>query len=237
MAEKRIALVTGASSGIGRAIAGKLAAEGYEVYGIGRTYMEEDVPAGLHRLTYDLTDTKRLPDYLRENVPEKLSLLVNCAGAAYYGPHETLSPASIREMVTVNVEVPLLLTNRYLRDLRETGGAIVNVSSVTAKQNNNSFGCAYGATKAAVSHFSEALFEETRKSGVRVITIHPDLTDTNLYRNADFSPADDPDCVLYADEIAEAVLAALRAREGLVVSDITLRPQKNRIVRKAEPKT
>ena len=140
-------------------------------------------------------------------------------------------------MVTVNVEVPLLLTNRYLRNLRETGGAIVNVSSVTAKQNNNSFGCAYGATKAAVSHFSEALFEETRKSGVRVITIHPDLTDTNLYRNADFSPADDPDCVLYADEIAEAVLAALRAREGLVVSDITLRPQKNRIVRKAEPKT
>jgi len=243
MAEKKIALVTGASSGIGRAIAEKLVKEGYEVYGIGRNFTDDtaaesqriadSAPAPkMHRLVYDLTDTKRLPNYLKENVKGKLSLLVNCAGAAYYGPHETLSPAAIHEMVTVNVEVPLLLTNRYLRDLRD-GGTIVNVSSVTAKQNNNSFGCAYGATKAAVSHFSEALFEETRKSGVRVITVHPDLTDTNLYRNADFTPAADADCVLTAEEVADAVLTALKARDGLVVSDITLRPQKNRIVRKS----
>ena len=242
MAEKKIALVTGASSGIGRAIAEKLAGEGYEVYGIGRTFTDDattempeatdEASGGVHRLIYDLTDTKKLPDFLKENVKGKLSLLVNCAGAAYYGPHETLSPAAIHEMVTVNVEVPLLLTNRYLRDLRD-GGAIVNVSSVTAKQNNNSFGCAYGATKAAVSHFSEALFEETRKSGVRVITVHPDLTDTNLYRNADFTPTDDADCVLTAEEVADAVLTAVQARDGLVVSDITLRPQRNRIVRKS----
>lgn len=234
MTENKIALVTGASSGIGRAIAEKLSEEGYEVYGIGRNFPDAEAPQGMHRLVYDLTDTKRLPDYLRENIKKKLSLLVNCAGAAYYGPHETLSPASIHEMVTVNAEVPILLANRYLRDLRDTGGAIVNVSSVTAKQNNNSFGCAYGATKAAVSHFSEALFEETRKSGVRVITIHPDLTDTGLYRNADFTPADDPECVLSPEEVAEAVWAALCARSGLVVSDITIRPQKNRIVRKNE---
>ena len=242
MAEKKIALVTGASSGIGRAIAEKLVTAGYEVYGIGRNFTDDSAESQwdadgsnaskMHRLVYDLTDTKRLPDYLKENVKGKISLLVNCAGAAYYGPHETLSPAAIHEMVTVNVEVPLLLTNRYLRDLRD-GGAIVNVSSVTAKQNNNSFGCAYGATKAAVSHFSEALFEETRKSGVRVITVHPDLTDTNLYRNADFTPAADADCVLTAEEVADAVLTALKARDGLVVSDITLRPQKNRIVRKS----
>ena len=238
MTEKKIALVTGASSGIGRAIAEKLVKEGYEVYGIGRNF--EDAPSDgcgacpeMHRLTYDLTDTKRLPEFLKENIKGKLSLLVNCAGAAYYGPHESLSPAAIHEMVTVNVEVPLLLSNRYLRDLRD-GGAIVNVSSVTAKQNNNSFGCAYGATKAAVSHFSEALFEETRKSGVRVITIHPDLTDTNLYRNADFTPSSDTDCVLSAAEVADAVILALSARDGLVVSDITLRPQKNRIVRKTQ---
>ena len=83
----------------------------------------------------------------------------------------------------------------------------------------------------AGSEKAEALFEETRKSGVRIITIHPDLTDTNLYRNADFRPADDPACVLTAEEVAEAVLGAVRTRDGLVVSDITLRPQKNRIVR------
>ncbi|MBO4324985.1 MAG: SDR family NAD(P)-dependent oxidoreductase [Lachnospiraceae bacterium] len=226
----KTALVTGASSGIGRAVAEALLADGFTVYGIGRTF-PEDTDARLHKLEYDLTKTAGLPDYLKTNVPQPLSLLVNCAGCAYYGPHETLSPAAVHEMVAVNVEVPLLLTNRFLRDLQKTQGAVVNISSVTAKQSSNTYGCAYGATKAALSHFSEALFEETRKSGVRIITIHPDLTDTNLYRNADFRPAEEPTCVLTAQEVAEAVLFAVHARDGLVVSDITLRPQKNRIVR------
>lgn len=227
---KPIALVTGASSGIGRAVSEELIHGGYEVYGIGRTFGEDADPA-LHKLIYDLADTAGLPAFLSGNVPKPVSLLVNCAGAAYYGPHETLSPAAIREMVTVNVEVPLLLTNRFLRDLRETKGAVVNVSSVTAKQTGNTHGCAYGATKAALSHFSESLFEEVRKSGVRIITVHPDLTDTALYRNADFRPADDPECVLTASEVARAVMLAVSARDGLTVTDITLRPQKNRIVR------
>lgn len=226
----RIALITGASSGIGRAVSDVLLADGFTVYGIGRTFPADADPR-LHKLIYDLTDTAGLPAFLKANVPAPVSLLVNCAGVAYYGPHETLSPAAIREMVTVNVEVPLLLTNLLLRDLRKSEGTIVNVSSVTAKQSNNTHGCAYGATKAALSHFSQSLFEETRKNGVRVITIHPDLTDTKLYRNADFRPSDEPECVLFADEIAKAVLLAVNAREGLVVSDLTIRPQKNKIVR------
>lgn len=226
----RIALITGASSGIGRAVSDALLADGFTVYGIGRTFSADADPR-LHKLIYDLTDTAGLPAFLKANVPAPVSLLVNCAGVAYYGPHETLSPAAIREMVTVNVEVPLLLTNLLLRDLRKSEGTIVNVSSVTAKQSNNTHGCAYGATKAALSHFSQSLFEETRKNGVRVITIHPDLTDTKLYRNADFRPSVEPECVLFADEIAKAVLLAVNAREGLVVSDLTIRPQKNKIVR------
>ena len=226
----KIALITGASSGIGRAVSQALLADGFAVYGIGRTFSADTNPR-LHKLVYDLTDTAGLPAFLKANVPAPVSLLVNCAGVAYYGPHETLSPAAIREMVTVNVEVPLLLTNLFLRDLRETGGTIVNISSVTAKQSNNTHGCAYGATKAALSHFSQSLFEETRKNGVRVIAIHPDLTDTKLYRNADFRPSEEPECVLCADEIAKAVLLAVNARDGLVVSDLTIRPQKNKIVR------
>lgn len=228
MNAQKTALVTGASSGIGLAIADRLLNEGYTVYGIGRDY-SGGTPDGLRQLCFDLTDTKKLPGFLSENIREKLSLLVNCAGVAYYGPHETVSPASIHEMVTVNVEVPLLLSSLYLRELRENGGSIVNISSVTAKLNNNSYGCAYGATKAALSHFSEALFEETRKQGVRIITIHPDLTDTGLYRNADFRPGAAPDTVLSPDEVAEAVIWAVKQRDGLVINDITLRPQRLQI--------
>ncbi len=229
---KKIALVTGASSGIGYEIARKLSANGFTVYGIGRSYDNVDIPADFHPLVFDLTDPSALPAFVKRNIPAEPDLLVNCAGVAYYGPHETLSARSIHEMVTVNVEAPLILTKLLLRGLRDRGGCIVNISSVTAKQHNNTYGCAYGATKAAMSHFAESLFEETRKSGVRVITIHPDLTDTDLYRNADFRPAESPDCVLTPEEVSDAVLWAVNARDGMVVSDITLRPQRNRIERR-----
>ena len=231
MNAQKTALVTGASSGIGLAVAKRLLSDGYRVYGIGRNFDDAGTPKDLIMLCFNLTDTEKLPAFLSENIKEKLSLLVNCAGVAYYGPHETVKPAAIHEMVSVNVEVPLLLSSLYLRDLRESNGSIVNISSVTAKLNNNSFGCAYGATKAAVSHFSEALFEEIRKQGVRIITIHPDLTDTDLYRNADFRPGTAEDTVLSPDEVAEAVIWAVHQREGLVVRDITLRPQRLQINR------
>ena len=233
MNQTKIALVTGASSGIGRAVSEALLQEGYEVYGIGRNFPDDTAP-GVHRLAYDLRDVAGLPAYLKAGLPGKLSLLANCAGVAFFGPHETLSPAEIHEMVTVNTEVPILLSGLFLRDLKETGGAILNISSITAKQSDNTHGCAYGATKAALTNFSLSLFAEIRKSGVRVITIHPDLTDTALYRNADFRPAEDPDCVLSPEEVAEAALFALKVREGMAVNDITLRPQRNRIVRKTD---
>lgn len=226
------ALVTGASHGIGLAVTKKLLSAGYEVYGIGRSFDDSLESEAFHWLSFDLCDVKRLPAYLKENVPKDIRVLVNCAGAAYYGMHETLSSEAIHEMVTVNVEVPLLLCNLYLPGMRVQGGSIVNISSVTAKLSNNTHGCAYGATKAALTHFSDALFEETRKSGVRIITIHPDLTDTKLYRNADFRPGDETDTVLQPEEIADAVLYALKARDGMVVNDITLRPQRNHIIRK-----
>ncbi len=230
----RTALVTGASSGIGLAITNALLADGYIVYGIGRTFPEhmEKVP-NFHPLEIDLRKTEQLTKIIWDLTSETtFSLLVNAAGVAYYGPHESLTTPSIHNMVAVNVEAPLLLTNLLLRGLKATSGTILNVSSVTAKHTSNTHGCAYGATKAALSSFSASLFEECRKYGVRVITLHPDMTDTALYRNADFMPRKDADFCLEAAEIAAFAMEALHARNGLVVTDITVRPQRNAIQRK-----
>ena len=76
-----------------------------------------------------------------------------------------------------------------------------------------------------------AAVEEKRKQGVRIITIHPDLTDTDLYRHADFRPGTSADTVLSPEEVADAVIWAVNQRDGLVVGDITLRPQRLQIKR------
>ena len=86
--------------------------------------------------------------------------------------------------------------------------------------------------QAGLSSFGKSLFEEARKYGVKVTTIHPDMTDTNLYRDADFTCGEEPESYLLPDEVAKAVAYVLDQREGMVVPEITLRPQLHRIVRK-----
>ena len=226
-------LVTGASSGIGKSLALSLAREGRTVYGLGRTFPASmgQVP-GLTPVTLNLLDTPallHLTDTLQAQ--DDIDLLVLCAGAAYYGLHEELNPAKIQEMVRVNLEVPLLLTQRLLRPLKKTRGTIVLVSSVTAHL-PSPHGCAYAATKAALSSFGESLFDEARRYGVRVITVSPDMTDTQLYRHADFGVDADPAAHLEPEDVAEAVLFALRCGDRFVMREITLRPQLHRIARK-----
>ena len=279
--KKQVALVTGASSGIGRAISARLLALGYEVYGIGRQFPTElpeasvnaadlsagtrpqaplapeaeaaawtptnpsaseiaaaaGSPAAFHPIVCDLLDTKKLQSVVaalqKEWKQEKrtFSLLVNNAGTAYYGLHEELRPEGISEMVRVNLEVPMLLTQQLLRTLKQNHGTIINISSVTAI-GSNPHGVAYGATKAGLLSFSRSLFDEARKYGVRVTAILPDMTDTELYRHADFTADPAMDAHLEAEDVADAVEYALTTRAGTCVPEIILRPQLHRIKKK-----
>lgn len=254
---KKTAIVTGASSGIGSQISRVLVEMGYEVYGFGREFPEEESeqirmkpdPAELigtengtdkqnqenemlHRIVCDLLDTQELERQIKEiRRQSEVSLLVNNAGVGYYGLHEELNAQKIQKLVRTNLEVPMILTNLLLRDLKKYRGTVINISSVTA-QLSNPHGCAYGATKAGLSSFSRSLFEEVRKYGVRVVTIQPDMTKTDLYRNADFAQGEEEDSYLLPEEIAETVRDILQMRKGVVVTEITLRPQLHRIRRK-----
>lgn len=246
---RRSAIVTGASSGIGKEISRLLLELGYEVYGFGRNFCDEELlteheVAGLeiaggqersyyfHKIKGDLLDTRWLCNEVREiSKNSRVEVLVNAAGVGYYGLHEQLSVQQIRTLVQTNLEVPLILTNRLLRVLKQNRGYIINISSITAKQ-SSPHGCAYGAVKAGLTSFGASLFDETRKYGVKVTTIHPDMTDTNLYRDADFTCSDEEGSFLLASEVADAVRYVLTQREGVVVPDITIRPQLHRLARK-----
>lgn len=224
------AIVTGASSGIGREICKQLAEKGWKVYGIGREFTKVD--KNITQLVCDITDTNKLTEVVKQiNNDHAVSLLVNNAGVGYYGLHEELNSTKISQMVRTNLEAPMVLTNILFRDIKKNHGYVINISSITAEK-TNPHGCAYGATKAGITSFSKSLFEEARKYGVRVVNIEPDMTSSNLYRNADFAEDDDISAHIEPNEVANAVMWVLEQRDGLVVTDVTIRPQLHRIKKK-----
>lgn len=245
----KIAIVTGASSGIGLSISKVILNLGYKVYGIGRNFSKNinytkdtNMNTNINTknfipVTCDLTCINLLEEKIKEikriekENKNSINILVNNAGVGYFGPHEELNSKKIHEIVSTNLEAPLVLSQLLLRDLKKNKGYIINISSIEAKK-SSVYGCAYGATKAALTHFSNSLFEESRKYGVKVVTIHPDMTKSNFYRNANFKEGEDYDTYINPEEVAEAVNMILTARDGLVVTDITLRPQRNNIKRK-----
>ncbi len=229
------AIVTGASTGIGLAIAKTLLLElGYVVYGFARDFSKTEFTHDqFHQVACDITDTTTLAAKIKQLQQEDkhLCLLVNNAGVGYFAPHEELNIHKIHEMVATNLEAPLILTHLLLRTLKQNNGVIINISSVTAKK-ASPIGLAYSATKAGLSHFSLGLFDETRKYGVKVVTLHADMTDTPFYDNASFTTAEAPESFITPACIADAVSFVLTSRPETVVTEITVQPQVHRIQRK-----
>lgn len=225
----KTAIVTGASSGIGKKIAEVLSKNGYYVLAFGRIFDDAE-NENIKKICCDFMNINVLSEIITKIGKEyDVNVLVNCAGIAYYGLHEELNTKKINEMVAVNVTAPIVITQILLRNLKKTKGHIINISSVTAEK-SNPYGACYGATKSALLSFSKSIFDEARKYGVKVTAVCPDMTETNLYRNANFETDKDELCYITPEEIAKNVLDILNMR--INVSQITLQPQKHRISKK-----
>lgn len=231
------AIVTGASSGIGKAITLQLIELGYAVTGLARRFDTMHLPAAAAAaftpLVCDVTDVQALQHAVQQikQQHESIDVLINNAGVGWFGPHETLQPENIAAMVATNLQAPLILSSQLLRELRPARGWIINISSITATK-SSTHGCAYAAAKAGLSHFGRSLFDEVRKSGVRVVTVHPDMTQTNFYAQADFQESPEPDAHLKPEDVAETIRFILSQRDGAVITELMLQPQKHRIQRK-----
>ena len=165
------------------------------------------------------------------SLPKEIDVLVNNAGCAYYGMHETMSDARIHEMIKLNLEIPERMSQHYIRALRLRQGMMINVASITGTHPSPHAAC-YASTKAAMISFSNSIFEENRKHGVKVTCLIPDMTETNLYRNADFKADENDGCCLYPMDIANVVEQILSQRNGIVAKEIIIQPQFHRIQKK-----
>jgi len=224
------AVVTGASSGIGEAIANRLTSIGYLVEGIGQNFKES---VSFKKHICDLRNAKEIEKLSYELLKSgEVDLLVNCAGIGYFMPHEELNITQISELLHVNLHAPIILTNLLLRSLKDKTGTIINITSIEAIKTSR-HSALYSASKAGLRHFSQTLFEEVRKSGVKVISINPDMTKTPFFDSQRFEPEDSELTQLLPQTISDSVEYILNLPDGSVVTDLTIRPQKVGIKKKS----
>ncbi len=219
----KTALVTGSSSGIGKAITEKLLQLGYHVYGISRR--EQEPLKNFHPIRCDITDTPSLEKNLTSlSKSQGIDLYIHSAGIGKFEPHEELSVAMLKQIIDTNLTAPVIITSLLLRSLKKSKGTIINITSIEALKASK-FSAAYSASKAGLHHFGSSLFEEVRKSGVNVVSIHPDLTQTPFFDTLHFEPNEDDQMHLKPEDIAEAVEDILNMREGVNITELTIRPR------------
>ncbi len=228
-----VALVTGATAGIGRAIAFALGRDGYAVGVCSRTpeavvvLVGELEAAGIRAAGYmaDVGDAAAVTPMVAHVVRElgPVQVLVNNAGVGILKPFADLSLEEWDRTVATNLRSLYLVTREVLPAMRARGdGAIVNIASLAGK-NGVVGGTAYAATKHAVLGFSKSLMLEVRKDGVRVMAICPGTVATGFGAGRTV-PRTSRAGVLQPDDVAQAVVAALRLPPRALMSEIDLRP-------------
>ena len=226
---ERSILVTGSSSGIGRAISQHLLTAGHNVLGVARNFAKSpcDHPR-FSSISIDLGDLDALPRKLPQVVAQgsAVDALICNAGQGRFGNLEQFSYAQIRALLDLNFTSHAYLVRAFLPQLKKTGGDIVFIGSEAALQGAQK-GSIYCASKFALRGFAQALRQECSRNNIRVALVNPGMVDTPFFDELDFAPGSEPDQHITPADVAQAVGLILAARPGTVIDEINLSPQKN----------
>tara|TARA_B100001123_G_C15345638_1_gene1036969 strand:- start:7085 stop:7882 length:798 start_codon:yes stop_codon:yes gene_type:complete len=226
--QKKTVLITGASSGIGRACAHAFAREGAHLIltarssdGL-RTVVEEVGEAQCTLIPADLTDSRSLLTFVNRVTTEvsKIDIVVNNAGVGLYAPLLAAKYETVRTMITLNFLAPVELTRRLL-PLIPRGGAVVNISSIAGKVPLPWF-TLYSASKSAINAFSDGLRMELDRFGIHVLCVCPGYVNTSFRDNSlgyeiPDQVATRKHFVVTSEQCAEATIEGLRLAKKTVV--------------------
>ena len=219
-------LITGASRGIGRAIAEKLAAEdvilllhGRDTIALAETRKAvEQRCAKVILLIHDLAKPAGVADLIADAGNSPLDLLVNNAGVAIVKPFCEITPVEWEQTVGVNITAPFMLTQHFAPQM-PPGSSIVNILSIAAKTGFPNWS-AYCMSKFALEGFSQCVREELRDHKIRMINVYPAATATEIWNNID---GDWPrEKMMSVEEIAGVVAYALSRPSDVALENITL---------------
>lgn len=231
MNDKKIAIVTGASRGIGRAIALKFAQEGMRVVIIGRDEKELKQTATLIKnhndcvmiILSDLT-ANDAAEKIKIQIAEKfgrLDYLVNNAGCAISKPFEKHTQEDWDTLISVNAKAPFFLTQALLPLLRKSSNpAIINISSAVGRVGYPEQS-AYSASKHALMGWSKALAKEVQKDGIRVHVIAPGGVATDLITR--MRPDIKKEELLQTEDIAQVAFSLVSLTGNAMIDEINIR--------------
>ena len=224
------ALITGASSGIGKCFAEKLAAQNTNLIIVARSedklnalaqQLQQQHNINVEVIVKDLSQTSA-PQEVFDAVQAKglsVDILINNAGFGDYGEFVRTDCDRQIQMIQLNNIAVVALTHKFLPQMRERGsGSIINVASIAAYQ-PLPYISVYAASKAFVRSFSEALWAENRQYGVRILVVSPGPTETNFFKEANFPAAlaRNAKSISTPEEVVDEAMKALENGNAAVV--------------------
>ena len=228
-----IALITGASRGIGAATARLFAAAGYDLLLVARSSDALEQLAGelrssgrhVETAAIDLAEPTGVAAGLDELLQRGLqpSVVINNAGAAYTGSLAEMPIERWQWLIQLNLTSVFQVCQAVLPGLRQRGGQIINVSSHAARNAFPDWG-AYCTSKAALASFSRCLAEEERQHGIRVSTLTLGAVNTPLWDSETVHSSFDRRAMLSPERVAEALLSLAQQPSSQIVEDATLMP-------------
>lgn len=234
LSHERQAIITGASSGIGRETALALAKAGINVALVSRSssslasVVEAAKALGVKAQAYplDLTHLEAIKPHIASIIQDfgDIDILINNAGMGYAGRLGEMALADWQKVIDLNLTSVFQCVQGVLPNMRQKGGGtIVNIASIAAYQAFPEWG-AYSASKAALVSFSKILAEEERANAIRVLTISPGAVNTAIWDSETVQVDFDRSQMLTPDIVAQSILQAVLLPAHAVITEMTIMP-------------
>ena len=226
------ALVTGSSSGIGKAITALLLQNGIKVIGLARDHSKfTPQQSNYCPITVDLSDIANLEKKIQsisKKYPET-SIFISNAGYGDFRNLENFSALQIQEFLNLNLISQIILCRNFTSHFKSNGGGDIIILGSEAAMAGKRKSTLYSAAKFGLRGFAQSLRDEVGASGIRVCLINPGLVRSPFFNNLDFEPGEFENNAIAPDDIAKIVLELLNTRNGTIIDEINLSPASNSI--------
>lgn len=227
--KNKIAVVTGASSGLGEAVARKLVEKGATVYGLARNTeklenLKSDLGDGFMSVTLDISNETDLNNWIEKTFSSKHfpQIIINNAGVSQFEEVDQLSSKQWHQMIDTNLSAVHFMNAGLVPLMKkdENSSHIINIGSILGKV-SGSKKSAYSATKFAIQGYSEALFKELREYNIKVSCFNSGSINTHFFETSGIEPNEK---MLEASELADILVFLLETPDNVLIDELTVRP-------------